>query len=157
MADLSPAPASLSAHRRRARRRLGIRMDMTPMVDVAFLLLTFFMLTAVFSQPLAMEINLPPPEGPSLHDGVSHLAFLRLDADGQAWGSIAGAAPERLGEPEADAFLRDVQRRDLGLVVQTAPGSPYGRFIDALDALEQAGVRRYQLAALPTEESARLR
>jgi biopolymer transport protein ExbD len=43
-----------------ARPRPGIRIDMTPMVDIAFLLLVFFMVTTVFRLPQAMEINLPP-------------------------------------------------------------------------------------------------
>jgi len=44
------------------KHRVGIRIDMTPMVDVAFLLLIFFMVTTVFRLPLAMEVNLPPPD-----------------------------------------------------------------------------------------------
>ena len=44
----------------RKKRRVGIRIDMTPMVDVAFLLLIFFMVTTVFRTPKALEINLPP-------------------------------------------------------------------------------------------------
>ncbi|MBN1278296.1 MAG: biopolymer transporter ExbD, partial [Chlorobiaceae bacterium] len=35
---------------RRQSKRLGFHLDMTPMVDVAFLLLTFFMLTTTFSK-----------------------------------------------------------------------------------------------------------
>src|SRR3989442_6047052 len=46
----------------RTKRRVGIRIDMTPMVDVAFLLLIFFMVTTVFRTPQALEINLPPDE-----------------------------------------------------------------------------------------------
>ena len=42
------------------KRRIGISIDMTPMVDVAFLLLIFFMCTTVFRKPQALEINLPP-------------------------------------------------------------------------------------------------
>jgi len=34
---------------------------MTPMVDLAFLLLTFFMLTTTFNKPQTMEINMPVP------------------------------------------------------------------------------------------------
>src|SRR6476620_10789678 len=45
---------------RRPKRRVGVRIDMTPMVDVAFLLLIFFMVTTVFRTPQALEINLPP-------------------------------------------------------------------------------------------------
>ena len=39
--------------------RVGVRVDMTPMVDIAFLLLIFFMVTTVFRRPLAMEVNMP--------------------------------------------------------------------------------------------------
>ena len=47
---------------RRPKRRVRIRIDMTPMVDVAFLLLIFFMVTTVFRKPQAMEVNLPPKD-----------------------------------------------------------------------------------------------
>jgi len=40
-------------------KRVGIRIDMTPMVDVAFLLLTFFMLTTKFRPPETVKIDLP--------------------------------------------------------------------------------------------------
>jgi biopolymer transport protein ExbD len=39
--------------------RIGVRVDMTPMVDVAFLLLTFFMLTTQFRPPEEVQIVLP--------------------------------------------------------------------------------------------------
>jgi hypothetical protein len=47
---------------RRPKRRVGIKIDMTPMVDIAFLLLIFYMVTTIFAAPQAMEINLPPAE-----------------------------------------------------------------------------------------------
>ncbi len=40
-------------------KRIGFRIDMTPMVDVAFLLLTFFMLTTKFRPPEPVQIDLP--------------------------------------------------------------------------------------------------
>ncbi|NMW21528.1 MAG: biopolymer transporter ExbD [Chlorobiaceae bacterium] len=40
-------------------KRIGFRIDMTPMVDVAFLLLTFFMLTTKFRPPEVVKITLP--------------------------------------------------------------------------------------------------
>ena len=40
-------------------KRIGFHIDMTPMVDVAFLLLTFFMLTTKFRPPEPVQIDLP--------------------------------------------------------------------------------------------------
>ena len=46
-------------HKKVRAKRSSTHMDMTPMVDLAFLLLTFFMLTTTFSRPKTMEINMP--------------------------------------------------------------------------------------------------
>lgn len=52
-------------HEKKRAKKASTRIDMTPMVDLAFLLLTFFVLTSTFSKPKTMEINFPaklPPD-----------------------------------------------------------------------------------------------
>jgi len=44
-------------------KKASTHIDMTPMVDLAFLLLTFFMLTTTFSKPKTVEINMPLKDG----------------------------------------------------------------------------------------------
>ncbi len=46
-------------HGKKRAKKSSTRIDMTPMVDLAFLLLTFFVLTSTFSKPKAMEISFP--------------------------------------------------------------------------------------------------
>jgi biopolymer transport protein ExbD len=64
-------------HSKKKRRRIGVKNDMTPMVDIAFLLLTFFMLTTTMAKPQTMEINLPPGDA-NIEVAESNLLTLRV-------------------------------------------------------------------------------
>src|SRR5262247_34717 len=69
----------------RPKRRVGVRIDMTPMVDVAFLLLIFFMVTTVFRTPQALEINLPPDDNVKIEVAESKVLSVRVLPDDRAY------------------------------------------------------------------------
>ncbi len=94
---------------RRPKRRISIRIDMTPMVDIAFLLLIFYMVTTVFSMPQAMEINLPPLEDMDKTVDIkeSNLLTLRVDGEGRFWWNLRQPSPTNMPILLPSAPLKD--------------------------------------------------
>lgn len=82
---------------RRPKRRISILIDMTPMVDIAFLLLIFYMVSTVFAMPQAMEINLPPADQEEdVEIKESNLLTVRVDGEGRYWWNMKAATPDNL-------------------------------------------------------------
>jgi biopolymer transport protein ExbD len=66
MAEVQHQEGGAKKGKRRAKK-LSTHIDMTPMVDLACLLITFFMLTASMSKPKVMELGLPPRDQDTAH------------------------------------------------------------------------------------------
>lgn len=82
---------------RRPKRRMDIRIDMTPMVDIVMLLLIFYMVTTVFAMPQAMEINLPPIEQEQeVEVKESNLLTIRVDGESRFWWNLRTPSPDNL-------------------------------------------------------------
>ena len=59
MAEIQQTAAGPDRGGKRRAKKMSTRVDMTPMVDLAFLLLTFFMLTTTFAKPNVMQLTMP--------------------------------------------------------------------------------------------------
>jgi biopolymer transport protein ExbD len=134
---------------RRKKRRAGIRIDMTPMVDVAFLLLIFFMVTTVFRKPLAMEINLPAPEA-TLKVAESNVLTVFVDSADRLWRRFAAEAPASTDWGELIPVFTQAAASNPQLVVlvEVHPDARYDSMVTMMDTLEEAGLQRFSLIRL---------
>jgi biopolymer transport protein ExbD len=122
---------------RRPKRRIAIRIDMTPMVDIAFLLLIFYMVTTVFSQPQAMEVNLPPTDI-QVPVAESRLLTLLIDADENLWWNMAREAPEPIPFDSLRGLLleRNISQPKLVTLVKIDKDARYFKMVDVIDEIQ---------------------
>ena len=141
---------------RKPKRRVGIKMDMTPMVDVAFLLLIFFMVTTVFRTPKALEINLPPKDA-KVDVAESKTMTLRVLADGRLyWKRGAATNPwVRSSVGELKSVLAPSQgQNELIVVVKIDREAEFENMVNALDELHAAKLSRFSINPLEDKEKA---
>jgi len=139
--------------RSRPKRRVGIRIDMTPMVDVAFLLLIFFMVTTVFRTPQALEINLPPDEKAQVQVAESKVVTVRVLPDQRAYwrrGTDPWARTDVNGLAGTFATFRG--NADIVILIKIDRLARFDNMVHIIDELDLANLTRFSLATLTPEE-----
>ncbi len=149
----APQPRSHSKKKRKKSKRLGIRIDMTPLVDVAFLLLTFFMLTTSMSRPQTMEINLPPDDV-KVEIAESNLITLRVNEKGEVFWNLGIETPEKIEFTKLRGFIRERAQANTKLVtlVKIDPKAKYEIMVNIMDELNQADMQRFSVARMTEKD-----
>jgi biopolymer transport protein ExbD len=134
--------------RGRRQRLPRLHIDMTPMVDLAFLLLTFFILTTHLRDQRMMDLAMPLAGPPTKAD---HMLTLLLDEQGRVYGYRGEFDPAttrllafRAGElPVAlRMFNRERRTSPPTCMVKAGTGTRYGQVIEVVDEVDQAGIAR---------------
>lgn len=158
MADFSP-PSSHGKNIKRKRKILSTRVDLTPMVDLGFLLITFFIFTTSMSEPMGMKLKVPDdrhsmdslqtPEGKTLN--------LILGKEDELW-YYEGNSIEEIKMTDYAAGIRTVitekkksvaekyySENELVVLIKPVSVSSFKNVVDILDEMVICNVTRYVL------------
>jgi biopolymer transport protein ExbD len=148
-----PAAPKKTVGLRHPRRRVGIRIDMTPMVDIAFLLLIFFMVTTVFRAPQAMEMNRPPKEQ-KVEIAESNVLIVLVDDEERIFWRIGEEPLEAVEKEDLGRFFKEqlADNPDITVLVKLHRDSTYEMMVDIMDELEYADMSRFSLIPMSDED-----
>jgi biopolymer transport protein ExbD len=126
----------------------GVRLDMTPMVDVAFLLLIFFMSTTSLKAQEDAAIVLPTSQSGEEMPKSDRMVVTVMQ-DGSVAFAPAGGRPEAVGVAEIGARVRAAAERagarDARLLVFADGDVPYETMTSVLQAFREAEIYRFSL------------
>lgn len=155
MAEVQQKSSAQGSNRQRKR---STRIDMTAMVDVAFLLLTFFILTTTLATPSALQVTKPTTEGPGTEVKCSKMLEIYPGIDGKVYW-YAGCDRSTISTTDfSDQGIRKVIREHLAadpelvITLKPTPAATFASMVDVLDEMKITGAPRYALAPLAPED-----
>jgi biopolymer transport protein ExbD len=139
--------------KKRSKRRTGIVLDMTPMVDIAFLLLTFFMLTTTMSKPTTMEINLPPNET-KVEVAESNLLTLRVSDKSEYYWNMGVDKPEKTTFAEIRQLFQNklTENPKLIALLKVDRKAKYSHMVDVLDEFALINLTKFSIAPMTEDD-----
>ena len=123
---------------KRKRQRPGIRADMTAMVDIAFLLLIFYMVTTVFAKPQAIEVNLPPPSDEIVNVCDTCIVTIRIDEHNDCYWNLSEEMPVPIRAHDLRSLLTDLNQNNskLNTLLIIHPEARFQLLVDVLDDID---------------------
>lgn len=162
---------SESGHGKGARRakRLSTKIDLTPMVDLGFLLITFFILTKTLSEPKHMQLLLPAGEESTTPSGESTVLTLIPLADDKVFyyhGDPNSASHNKLFGIINPAGIRNIimqkqlaleanpkfSKKDLMLIIKPTESSIYKNIVVLLDEVLINDLKHYAFVDISGDE-----
>ncbi len=146
-------------------KKMSTRVDLTPMVDLGFLLITFFIFTTTMSQPTAMRLFLPKdtdkPEEQNKAKESGALTLL-LGKNNVVYYYEGILAPD--GSNFKTSSFKDVREvvmtkkrstdpKDFVVVIKPHEESTYKNAVDVLDEMTINDVKRFALVDISPVES----
>lgn len=135
----------------------SLRVDLTPMVDLGFLLITFFVFTTTMSQPTGMFLNMPDDKikaGEETLTAESGALTVLLGKNNHVY-YYEGLLKEDGSNVQSSSFkdIRDViikkkqttPEKDFMVLIKPGNESSYKNVVDILDEMAINGVERYAL------------
>ncbi|KOY85375.1 hypothetical protein AD998_03705 [bacterium 336/3] len=152
--------------KKRASKKVSTKVDMTPMVDLAFLLITFFMLTTTFNTPKIMQVIMPNKESSQGGDDDCTLVLLGGKNDKLYWYQSANvskaslqtldASPEKIREfliqKKKETLVKEDCYKQFTVVVKFKDDASFKNVVDILDEMNIVGVSRYGIQDITKEE-----
>lgn len=135
-------------------KKTSTRIDMTPMVDLAFLLLTFFILTTTLSKPQTMEITMPEkpkPDDKPPEVNEKHVLTLVLGENDKVFWYVGITNPDVKRADFSKDGIRKVllqkksEIRDMIVLIKALDESKYRNMVDILDEMSISNIQRYAI------------
>jgi len=142
-------------------KKLSTRVDLTPMVDLGFLLITFFIFTTTVSQPTAMKLFLPKDvDKPEEQNKVKASAVLTImPAKNDQIYYYEGDDPTKLQSSNFKAIrdvILDKKRRtdpkDFVVVLKPTQDATYKNAVNILDEMTIDEIHRFALVDISPDE-----
>lgn len=158
---------------RRQNKKLP-RIDMTPMVDLGFLLICFFVITTELGKPVVVKLNMPA-DGPAMPLGNSNALTVLVSGDNKAWlyegnwkdaraanaitatsiGSARGLRKTIIDKKKGLGVSGSKEGADgLMVLVKADENANYYSLIDLLDEMLINDVKKYAIVKMEAEEAA---
>jgi len=138
----------------RRERRLRVRalLDMTPLINVVFLLLLFFLLSSTFVVRTSIPIQAVRAEGAPAYEEKDLLITLAYGEGGPGGGGPIYVNEKAVADNgEMSRILAEAHTEHPGLKVVIRPDAriPSARLIEVMGIARHAGIERYSIAAEP--------
>jgi biopolymer transport protein ExbD len=158
MAELDTSGGGKKGKKVRSKKA-NTKVDLTAMVDLAFLLITFFMLTTSLSKPIAMDIAKPDKDDNSVERNelrASETMTILLGKNNKvAWymGVAGASAPTIESASQIEGVIAKNRKTadasgvagDFVVLVKPTSGSTFQNFVDIMDELEILKVKVRQI------------
>ena len=121
-----------------------VHINLTPLIDVVFLLLIFFMVSTTFDTTSELKIKLPEASQQQQQAPPQKLSLL-IDANGKFYLNSRELTNSKSATLKA-ALERTLAGRNLPIVIQSDAASPVQALVTAMDVVGQIGLTQVSIA-----------